>query len=65
MLKPSNDVVYKVENFAAVIVDKPIKITLHEGDKLAFDICKSSIPINVRDAELTIASRITDCDKSG
>ena len=38
LLTPSKARVYNVENFAAVIVDNPIKIILHEGDKLRFDI---------------------------
>ena len=65
LLRPSNALVYKVENFAAVIVDNPIKTTLHDGEKFAFVILRSSIPIKVRDASLTIASRMTDSVDGG
>ena len=65
LLKPSNAEVYNVENFAAVIVDNPIYITLHDGEKFAFDIWRSSMPINVREASLTIAFRITDSVNEG
>jgi hypothetical protein len=38
LLKPVKEVVYNVENLAAVIVDNPMKTTLQEGDKFTFDI---------------------------
>ena len=42
-----------------------MKITLHVGLRFRLDICKSSIPIKVSEASLTIASNFRDCATGG